>query len=138
MRLGKNIRISYQIITNIEIDKIEEGSLLNATNTSLDPFDYHLGNCDSFKTLENSQIYRFYLDCEQDGEDEVRMKMMFWLKRWRIRLRQIIVMGTMKWLKFLIKSVLYVTEVIVFMLLDNAVISVFLKTVNKTEVILTH
>ena len=29
----------------IENDKIEEGSLINATNNSLDPFDYHLNKC---------------------------------------------------------------------------------------------
>ena len=29
--------------TYIENDKMEEGTLLNATNDSLDPFDYHLG-----------------------------------------------------------------------------------------------
>ena len=35
----------------IENNKKEEGTLLNATNNSLDPFDYHLGNCgkDVFK-----------------------------------------------------------------------------------------
>ena len=35
----------------IENDKIEEGSLLNATNISLDPYEYHLEKCgiDSFK-----------------------------------------------------------------------------------------
>ena len=37
----------------IEDDKIEEGVLLNATNGSLDPFDYHLEKCgvDSFKKI---------------------------------------------------------------------------------------
>ena len=29
----------------IENDKTEEGTLLNATNTSLDPYDYHLEKC---------------------------------------------------------------------------------------------
>ena len=42
----------------------------------------------------------------------------------------------MKWLKFLIKNVLYVMKEIVFMLLDNVVISVFVKTDIKIQVIL--
>ena len=35
----------------IENDKIEEGTLVNATNISLDPYEYHLEKCgiDSFK-----------------------------------------------------------------------------------------
>ena len=35
-----------------ENEKSEERTLLNATNCSLDPFDYHLGKCgvDSLKT----------------------------------------------------------------------------------------
>ena len=45
-----------------EKDKTEEGTLLNATNDSLDPFDYHLGKCgaDSCKKLVHSQIHTFY------------------------------------------------------------------------------
>ena len=45
----------YKFIAN---DKIEEGTLLNTTNGSLDPFDYHLEKCgvDSFKKLEHSLI----------------------------------------------------------------------------------
>ena len=37
----------------IENNKIEENTLLNATNNSLDPYDYHLEKCgiDSFKKL---------------------------------------------------------------------------------------
>ena len=40
----------YKIIQN---EKIERSSLLNTTNGSLDPFDYHLEKCgvDSFKKL---------------------------------------------------------------------------------------
>ena len=56
----------------IENDKIEDGTLLNATKKSLDPFDYHLGKCgiDSFKKLECSQIHSFYSDIEDDIEEE--------------------------------------------------------------------
>ena len=46
----------------IENDKIEEGTLLNATNESLNIFDYHLEKCgiDSFKKLERSLIHTFW------------------------------------------------------------------------------
>ena len=45
----------YKFIQN---DKIEEGTLLNATNNSLDPYDYHVEKCgiDAFKKLENELI----------------------------------------------------------------------------------
>ena len=56
----------------IENDKIEEGTLLNATNGSLDPFDYHLEKCgiDSFKKLEHSPIHTFWPGHGEDIEDE--------------------------------------------------------------------
>ena len=46
----------------IENDKIVEGTLLNATNGSFDPYDYHLEKCgiDSFKKLERSPIHSFW------------------------------------------------------------------------------
>ena len=43
-----------------------------------------------------------------------RMKMMIWLKKMKIWLKQVIVMGTMKWLKFFIKTLLYILKKIVF------------------------
>ena len=56
----------------IENDKIEEGTLLNTINDSLDPFEYHLEKCDehSFKTLEPSQIHTFYPPIEEDEEED--------------------------------------------------------------------
>ena len=56
----------------IENDKIEEGTLLNATNDNLDPFLYHLGKrgVDSFRKLERSQIHTFYPHDEEGEEDE--------------------------------------------------------------------
>ena len=60
----------------IENDKIEEGTLLNATNTSLDPYDYHLEKCgiDSFRKLERSLIHtcwpRHGEDIENEDEDD--------------------------------------------------------------------
>ena len=52
----------------IENDKIEGGTLLNATNNSLDPYVYHLVKCgkDSFKKLERSLIHTFWPDVEED------------------------------------------------------------------------
>ena len=38
----------------------------------MDPFDYHIEKCGeiSFKTLDHTQIYSFYLDSEENVEDE--------------------------------------------------------------------
>ena len=56
----------------IENDKIEEGTLLNVTNISLDPYDYHLEKCgiDSFKKLERNLIHSFWSDHGEDTENE--------------------------------------------------------------------
>ena len=62
----------------IENDKIEEGTLLNATNTSLDPYDYHLEKCgtDSFKKLERNLIHTCWPgygeDIESDDEANIQ------------------------------------------------------------------
>ena len=69
------VKYTYFISTDykfIENDKIEEGTLLNKTNNNLDPFDYHLEKSSeiSFKTLEHTQIQSFYLDSEENAEDE--------------------------------------------------------------------
>ena len=63
----------------IENDKIEEGSLLNTTNGSFDPYDYHLEKCgiDSCKKLERNLIHSFWhghgdnIDDDLVEEDEV-------------------------------------------------------------------
>ena len=54
----------------LEIDKIEEGTLLNRTNFSLDPFDYHVEKCgvDSFKKIECSLIHSYWLNREEDDD----------------------------------------------------------------------
>ena len=56
----------------IENDKSEKGTLLNATNNSLDPYDYHVEKCgiDAFKKLENELIHTFWPD-HRDGDGEV-------------------------------------------------------------------
>ena len=59
----------YNIIEN---GKIEEGTLLNTTNDSLDPYDYHLEKCgiDSFKKLEHRLIHTFWPGHGEDIENE--------------------------------------------------------------------
>ena len=56
----------------IENNKIEEGNFLNATNNSLDPFDYHVEKCgvDSFKRLERSLIHSFWPGHGENIENE--------------------------------------------------------------------
>ena len=56
----------------IENDKIEEGILLNATDRSLDPFDYHLEKCgiDSFEKLERSLTHTFWPGHGEDIEND--------------------------------------------------------------------
>ena len=53
----------------IENDKILEGTLLNASRSSLDPNDYHIGRCgvDSFTKLDHSLIHTLWPD---HGEDQ--------------------------------------------------------------------
>ena len=47
-------------------------------------------------------------------------------------------MGTMDWLKYLMRNVLYVTKKIVFMLSKNMVINVIVIIVIKRKVILVY
>ena len=56
----------------IENDKIEEGTLLNVTNISLDPYEYHLEKCgiDSFKILERILIHTLWPGYGEDIENE--------------------------------------------------------------------
>ena len=56
----------------IENDKIEEDTLLNTINGSLDPFDYHVEKCgiDSFKKLERSLIHTCWPGVGEEDEDE--------------------------------------------------------------------
>ena len=56
----------------IENDEIEEGTLLNATNRSVDPYVYHLEKCgiDSFKILERNLIQSFWPGHGEDIENE--------------------------------------------------------------------
>ena len=65
----------------IENDKIGEGTLINATNNSLDPHDYHVEKCGvhSFKKLERRLVHTFWPDHGEDqdqdqneGEEEER------------------------------------------------------------------
>ena len=53
----------------IENDKILEGTLLNASRSSLDPYDYHIERCgiDSFKKLDHILIHTLW---PGHGEDQ--------------------------------------------------------------------
>ena len=68
----KYIYFLYHRYKFIENEKIEEGALLNATNGSLDPFDYHLKKCgiDSFKILERNLIHTFWPGHGEDEDEE--------------------------------------------------------------------
>ena len=57
----------------IENNKIEEGTLLNTTNDSFDPYDYHLEKCgiDSFKKLERNLIHSFWPGNGEDIDDDL-------------------------------------------------------------------
>ena len=57
----------------IENNKIEEGTLLDTTNDSFDPYDYHLEKCgiDSFKKLERNLIHSFWPGHGEDIDDDL-------------------------------------------------------------------
>ena len=75
----KHTYFLYHHYEFIENDKIEENTLLNATNDSFDPYDYHLEKCgiDSFKKLEGNLIHSFWpchgenMETESDDNDLV-------------------------------------------------------------------
>ena len=122
----------YKLFEN---HKVEEGASLNATNNSLDPYDYHLGKCyvDSFKTLERSQILSCYFDDEDENVEEEENDILIVEDE---EVERNYYNGYNEVLKILIKSVLYVMKEIVFMHLDNVVISVFATNVIKIRVIM--
>ena len=66
-----NTYFLYHHYKSIENDKIEEGTLLNVTNNSLDPYDYHVQKCglDSFKKLEHSLIHTCWPGHGEDIEN---------------------------------------------------------------------
>ena len=68
----KHTYFLYHHYKFIENDKILEGALLNASRSSLDPYDYHIGRCgvDSFKKLEHSLIHSFRPGHEENQDDE--------------------------------------------------------------------
>ena len=73
IRVGeKYTYFSYNRHKFIENDKLEEGTLLNATNNSLDPYDYQVEKCgkNAFEKLEHTQIYTCWPGVGEDIEDE--------------------------------------------------------------------
>ena len=69
---GKSTYFLYNSYKFFENDKIDEGTLLNATNGSLDPFDYHVEKCgeDSFKKLEHNLIHTCWRGHGENEENE--------------------------------------------------------------------
>ena len=63
---------TYHRYKFIETDKIEKGSLLNATNYELDPYNYYVEMCgeDSFKKLEHNLIHTCWPGHGENGENE--------------------------------------------------------------------
>ena len=57
----------------IENDKILEDTLLNASRSSLDAYDYHIESCgiDSFKKLDHSLIHTFWADHGENQDENV-------------------------------------------------------------------
>ena len=71
--LGKKFtNFLYNRYKFIENNKIEEETLLNATNTSLDPYGYHAEKCglDSCKKLEHSLIHTCW-PVHGENEDDI-------------------------------------------------------------------
>ena len=68
----KHTYFLYHHYKNFENDKVLEVTLLNASRSSLDPYEYHIGRCgiDSFKKLEHSLIHSFWPGHGEDVDDD--------------------------------------------------------------------
>ena len=128
----------YKFIAN---DKIEEETLLNATNNSLDLYNYHLEKCgiDSFKKLERSLIHTCWLDHGEDIENEdvdlIEEKEDNNQADGNIHELEY-TDGSNEIVKFFNQKCVICLERIVIIFLNNVVISVFVNNVIKTKVIL--
>ena len=73
--MEKISRISYLTDSRKKNLKIDEGTLINSTNKSVDPYDYHIANYDerAFKAMESNVIHCFQpnevVDEEEEDED---------------------------------------------------------------------
>ena len=91
--------------------------------------------------MKCNQIHSFYPDekaGEDDEEDEIlraQRKWMLGLENKGVLINPRVVMGTIRWLKFLSRSVLYVLKIQVFMRLDIVVICGYVKIVMKIKVL---
>ena len=73
IKLGENYtNFLYNRYKFIENDKIEEGTLLNRANNSLESYDYHVENCgkDAVKKLKHTQVHTCWPGVGEDIEDE--------------------------------------------------------------------
>ena len=129
----KHTYFLYHHYKFIENDKIEENTLLNATNDSFDPYDYHLEKCGivSFKKLERNLIHVFWPghgEKIEDGSDDNDLVEEDIVETQYFN-------GTNE---VVIRTVLYVMKEKAFMHLDNVVISVFANSVIRARVILIY
>ena len=72
--VGKNyIYFIYDPYKIIENNKIEEGTLLNSTNDSVDPYDYHpLKRVEiAFEEVNFERIHTYYPNDDDDEEEEI-------------------------------------------------------------------
>ena len=128
----------YKILEN---EKIEEGTLLSATNNSLDPFVYHLKKCgeDVFKTLERSQIHSCLPRFEEDD-----------ITIWREEGDDVLVVeneslietnycnGNNEVLEIFNQKCFSVMREIVIMHLDYVAVDIFVSNVIRIKVILIY
>ena len=64
----------FDLYKFFENERTEEGTLLNSTNNSFDPFHYHLAKCGegAFKTMECNQVNKFYPNEKAEEDDDVQ------------------------------------------------------------------
>ena len=73
IKIGEKYTYSmYHRYKVIENDKIEEGTFLNATNSSLEPYDYHVQKCGvgPIKKLDHSLIHTCWPGLGENEENE--------------------------------------------------------------------
>ena len=126
-----------------ENNKIEEGTTLNTTNTSSDPYDYDVEKCGlvSFKKLEHSLIHTCWPghgEDEDDISDEENAAAEGENEEYEDLIETRYLNGNNEVVKVFNQKCLVCLESLVFMLLDNGVTNAFVKTVMEKKVFLTY
>ena len=130
----------YNRYNIIEIDKIEERTLLNSTNDSLDPFDYHFEKCGlgSFKTLEHTQKHTCWPRDDDDENTEGENDVLFEEGEDEILVETQYLNGKIEAVKIFEEKFVICCERDSVYVLDNVVINVFVSIVIKAKVILIY